>query len=108
LCSGCLSDPNQDWQADSEFAVTNERDNELEVSVRLRDGNSAFAVEGFILDDGETGTFEQSVPENPPVSVVAKLIDPVEETYEQRIRAGAPEYTVQIRPDSVEATPAEN
>ena len=108
LCSGCLSDSTRDWQADSEFVVPNERDTELEVSVRLRDGESAFAVEAFILDAGETGKFEQSVPEHPPVSVAAKIINPVEETYEQRVRAGALEYTVQIRPDSVEATPAEN
>jgi hypothetical protein len=108
LWSGCLSDSNQDWQDDAAFVVTNKRDTELDVSVRLTDGESAFAVEGFRLGAGETDEFEQSVPESQPMSVVVKIIDPVEETYEQRIRVGAPRYTVQLQSDGIETTAVEN
>jgi hypothetical protein len=108
LGSGCLADSYVDWQADAEFIITNERDNELEVSVRLKDGESAFAIEAFLLESGEMEKFEQSVPEIPPLSVVAKIINPVEETYEQNIRVGAPKYTVQIQSNSIETTSGEN
>jgi hypothetical protein len=104
LFSGCIADSGRDWQPDSVFMITNERDNEIEVSVRLKDGQSAFAVEGLVLEGGETREFEQSIPENQPLSVATKIINPTNETYEKSISEGAPKYTVQIQSDSIEAS----
>ncbi len=104
LFSGCITDSGRDWQPDSVFMITNERDNEIEVSVRLKDGQSAFAVEGLVLEGGETREFEQSIPENQPLSVATKIINPTKETYEKSISVGASKYTVQIQSDSIEAS----
>ena len=97
LFSGCIADSGRDWQPDSVFMITNERDNEIEVSVRLKDGQSAFAVEGLVLEGGETREFEQSIPENQPLSVATKIINPTNETYEKSISEGAPTSPVPIQ-----------
>jgi hypothetical protein len=47
----------QDAKADSTLNITNERDNELEVSTRMKDGNRSFAVGDFVLDKGKTKEF---------------------------------------------------
>jgi predicted component of type VI protein secretion system len=105
LCGGCLSGSGPASQADSTFVISNERDTELEVSVRLRDDENAFAVEGLTLAGGETARFEQPVPDElSTMDIVAKIRNPETETYEQRIRAGVPRYIVRIRPDGIEAT----
>ena len=101
--SGCVSPSSPSSRTDSTITVTNRRNRQVEVSVRLMDGKSAFAVEGFELDAGETSQFDQALPETPPtMNVVVKILEPVEKTYEQRIRAGVSEYAVQIRSDGIE------
>jgi len=103
VCSGCLSSPRAGSQTDSTITITNRRNRQVELSVRFMDGESAFAVEGLELDVGETSQFEQAVPETlPTMSVVVKILNPVQETYKQRIRAGASKYTVQIQSDGIE------
>ena len=47
----------QDTKADSALNITNERDNELGVSTRMKDGNRSFAVGDFVLDNGKTKEF---------------------------------------------------
>jgi hypothetical protein len=112
LCGGCLSDSEQESPTDSEFIITNERDIELEVSIRLKDGESAFAVEGFVLDSGESGRFtaglyNTSVEGN--MSIVAKILSPQQTTYAQdEIPVGVPEYNISIQSDSISVTWAEN
>ena len=112
FCGGCLSDSKQGLQADSEFIVTNERDSELEVSIRLKDEESAFAVEGFIFDSGETDQFTaglHNVDVEGDMSIAAKILSPQEATYEQgEIPVGVPQYNITIQSDGINVIWAEN
>jgi hypothetical protein len=110
FCSGCLSDISQNRQSDSEFIITNERDSKLEVSIRLKDGNRAFAVEGFVLDEGETNRFTAGfVSVEGKISIAAKILSPQEMTYEQEeIPVGVPEYDIRIQSDSIDVVWAES
>jgi hypothetical protein len=101
LSSGCL--PELEDSKDSEFLISNKRDSELDVSIRLKDGERGFAVEGFMLDSGETGQFAAGfvgVAKN--MTVVAKILSPQEATYQQKeIPVGIPEYDIRIQPNSI-------
>ncbi len=110
LCCGCVSDSEQGSQADSKFTVTNERDTELDVSIRLMDGERAFAVDGFRLDDSETGRFTAGFSNvEGDMSIAAKLLSPQEATYEQTgIPVGVPEYNISIQSDGINVIWAEN
>lgn len=112
FCGGCLSDSAQNLQADSKFIVTNKRDSELEVSIRLKDGESAFAVEGFVLASGETNQFAaglHNVDAGNGMSIAAKILSPQEAIYEQEgIPVGVPEYNISIESDGITVTWAEN
>jgi hypothetical protein len=103
LCSGCLSDPYRESQEKSEFVVTNRSSNKIDLSLRLTNERGAFAVEGLVLESGDTGQFEQAVPESlKTMNIVAKILDPVEKVYKHRIRASVPEYIIQIQSDNME------
>jgi hypothetical protein len=108
LCSGCLSD-SKDSQ-DSEFLITNERESGLDVSLRLKDGERGFAVEGFMLDSGETGRFTAgfvNVAQN--MTVVTKILSPQKATYQQKeIPGGAPEYNITIQSNGINVVWAEH
>jgi hypothetical protein len=106
--SGCLSD--QDAQQDSVIDVINQTDSELELSVRLHDGDSAFAVEGIVLASGEQTQFEQAITSDTrTIRFVVKILDPIERTYEQEeLPTGVPEYSVRVQSDGVDVVWAEN
>lgn len=108
VSSGCLSGPEQD----SKFVIVNERDSELEVSIRLKDGESAFAVEGFVLDGGETNRFTAGVRGANvagDMAIAAKILSPQEATYErEEIPTTASEYEISIQPDSLDIAWAGN
>lgn len=112
LFGGCLSSSERDSPEDSEFIVTNERTNEVEVSIRLKDGESAFAVEGFVLDSGASDRFtagSQSGDVEGEMSIAAKIISPQQATYEQsEIPVGVPEYNIIIQSDDINVIWAEN
>jgi len=112
LFGGCLSSSEQDPPEDSEFIVTNERNNELEVSIRLKRGESAFAVEGFVLDSGESDQFTAGLHNadvEEEMSIAAKIISPRQTTYEQNgIPVGVPEYDISIQSDDINVIWAEN
>jgi hypothetical protein len=110
ICSGCSSDADQNAQTDSEFVITNERDSELEVSIRLKDGKSAFAVEGLVLDGGTTSRFTAGFVNvnGEDMSIVAKILNPQEATYEQKaIPMGVPQYRIRIHSDDINVIWAE-
>ena len=106
--SGCLLD--QDAEQDSVIDVINQTDSELELSVRLHDGESAFAVEGIVLASGEQTQFEQAIPSDTrTIRFVVKILDPIERTYEQEeLPTGVPEYSVRVRSDGIYVVWAEN
>lgn len=112
LFDGCLSNSEQNSSEDSEFIVTNERDNELEVSIRLKRGENAFAVEGFVLDSGESDRFTAGLHNaemEEEMSIAAKIISPRQTTYEQNgIPVGVPEYDISIQSDDINVAWAEN
>ncbi len=112
LFGGCLSNSERDPPEDSEFVVTSERNNELEVSIRLKDGESAFAVEGFVLDSGESDRFtagSQNGDVEGEMSIAAKIVSPQQATYEQsEIPVGVPEYNISIQSDDINVIWAEN
>jgi hypothetical protein len=107
-----LSGSKQGSQSDSEFLVANERDSELEVSIRLKDGERAFAVEGFVLAGGETDQFTaglHNADTEGDMSIAAKVLSPQKATYEQEgIPVGVPEYTINILSDSLDVIWVEN
>ena len=112
LFSGCLTVPEQEPPRDSEFIVTNERDNELEVSIRLKQGDSAFAVEGFVLNSGESGRFTAELHSGDVegnMSIAAKIISPRQRTYEQNgIPVGVSRYNISIQSHDINVVWAEN
>jgi hypothetical protein len=108
LCSGCLADSKD--SKDSEFLITNERDSRLDVSLRLLDGERGLAVEGFMLDSGETRRFTAgfvNVAKN--MTVVTRILSPQKATYQQKeIPVWAPEYDINIQSNGINVVWAEH
>lgn len=108
LCGGCVS--GSEDSEDFTFFVTNERDSRLDVSIRLQDGERGFAVEGFVLESGETGRFTAGFVNVPrEITVVTKILNPREATYRQsEIPVGVPSYHINIQSNGINVVWAEN
>ena len=91
--------------------ITNERDNELGVSTRMKDGNRSFAVGDFVLDKGKTKEFTArfvNVEDVLSMSIAAKILSPQETTYEQGAPFDVPVYDIRIQSDGIDIGWAEN
>ena len=91
--------------------ITNERDNELGVSTRMKDGNRSFAVGDFVLDKGRTKEFTArfiNMEDVLAMSIAAKILSPQETTYEQEAPVGVPVYDIRIQSDGIDVVWAEN
>lgn len=103
LCNGCLSNSYWNAQENSEFIITNNSPNKIDLSIRLTNEESVFGVKELVLERGETDQFEQPVPENlTTMNIVARILDPIKKVYEHRIRASVPEYVIQIQSNNME------
>ena len=112
VCSGCVSDAEQEPPPASEFTVENTRDTEIDVSIQLKDGESAFAVEEFVLDPRGTARFTMAFHDlavGRDMSLVVKILEPQEAAYEQEaLPVGVPVYRITIQSDGVDVVWAEN
>ena len=100
----------QDTQPDDAFHITNQSDGKLDVSTQLEDGNRSFTVEEIVLDQGATKRFRaQFVNVEAGMSIAVEILRPQERTYEENeIPVGVPEYDIRIQSDGIDVVWAEN
>lgn len=99
----------KDTQPDDAFRITNQSDGELDISTRLEDGNRSFTIEEIVLDQGATKRFRaQFVNVEAGMSIAVEILRPQERTYEQKeIPVGVPEYDITIQSDDINVIWAE-
>jgi hypothetical protein len=99
----------QDTEADDVFRLANETDNEINVSSQLEDGDRSFTLEGLMLKQGATMRFEaQFADVVANMSIAVEILSPDETTYKETgIPVGAPDYDITIQPDRINVIWAE-
>jgi len=98
----------QDAQADDVFSITNESDSELDVSTRLKDGERSFTIEAFTIGEEATKRFEAKfVDGGLGMSIAVKILSPQKKTYEKEVPVGVPVYDIIIQSDDIKVTWAE-
>lgn len=110
LCgmAGCLSLSEKNNRNKSTLEITNQRGAKLEGVIRFIDGENVVVEEPLNLSSGNN-QFEVEFPQDVrQVTLVIDLHRPAEQTYEESVPAGVPEYYITIQSDGIDVTWAEN
>ena len=93
---------------ESTLEITNQRGTELEGVIRFTSEGEVVVEVPFSVSDG-TDRFEVEFPRDVRQGMlVVTLHSPEEQTYEESVPAGVPEYYITIRSDGIDIIWAEN
>jgi hypothetical protein len=84
-------------------SVLNDRETGVEASIRLKEGDRVFAIEGVTLESSEAATFDVEFPNvGTDMTVSVQMFSQQEKLYERTgVPVRVPEYNVSIRSDGI-------